>query len=77
METALKTAMPVNPKINDKWYNIRRFMGEKTQGNSQMGYSAAYPTGRERIHETRYGYPPHVRESRSGALEGVRARIVK
>ena len=24
-------------------------MGEKTQENSQMGYSAAYPTGAERI----------------------------
>ena len=24
-------------------------MGEKTQENSGMGYSAAYPTGRERI----------------------------
>ena len=24
-------------------------MGEKAQGNSVMGYSAAYPTGRERI----------------------------
>ncbi len=24
-------------------------MGEKTQENSQMGYSAAYPTGRERF----------------------------
>jgi len=44
-----KIATPVNPKVNDKWYNIRRFMGEKTQGNSQMGYSAAYPTGAERI----------------------------
>ena len=42
-----KTAMPVNPKVNDKWYNIKRFMGEKTQENSGMGYSAAYPTGRE------------------------------
>ena len=31
-----------------KWYNIRRFMGEKTQENSVMGYSAAYPTGAER-----------------------------
>ena len=30
-----------------KWYNIRRFMGEKTQENLIMGYSAAYPTGRE------------------------------
>ena len=44
----LKTATPVNPKVNDKWYNIRRFMGEKTQENSGMGYSAAYPTGAER-----------------------------
>ena len=44
-----KTATPINPKVNDKWYNIRRFMGEKTQENSVMGYSAAYPTGRERI----------------------------
>jgi hypothetical protein len=43
----LKTATPVNPKVNDKWYNIRRFMGEKAQENSGMGYSAAYPTGRE------------------------------
>jgi hypothetical protein len=41
--------MPVNPKVNDKWYNISRFMGEKTQENSVMGYSAAYPTGRELI----------------------------
>ena len=49
--TALKTAMPVNPKVNDKWYNIRRFMGEKTQENSQMGYSSAYPTGAERCLE--------------------------
>ena len=24
-------------------------MGEKTQENSQMGYSAAYPTGAERM----------------------------
>ena len=44
----LKTATPVNPKVNDKWYNIRRFMGEKTQENSGMGYSAAYPTRAER-----------------------------
>ena len=44
---APKIATPVNPKVNDKWYNIRRFMGEKTQENSQMGYSVAYPTGRE------------------------------
>ena len=28
--------------------NIERFMGEKTQKNLAMGYSAAYPTGRER-----------------------------
>ena len=47
METALKTATSVNPKVNDKWYNIRRFMGEKTQENLAMGYSVAYPTGRE------------------------------
>ena len=45
---APKTLLPVNPKVNDKWYNIRRFMGEKTQENLQMGYSAAYPTGAER-----------------------------
>ena len=44
-----QTATSVNPKVNDKWYNIRRFMGEKTQENSGMGYSAAYPTGAERI----------------------------
>ena len=31
-----------------KWYNIRCFMGEKTQENTGMGYSAAYPTGAER-----------------------------
>ncbi len=43
-----KTVLPVNSKVNDKWYNIRRFMGEKTQENLTMGYSAAYPTGRER-----------------------------
>ena len=72
-----KIATPVNPKVNDKWYNIRRFMGEKTQENLTMGYSAAYPTGRERIHETRYGYPLYVSESRCDALEGVLARIVK
>ena len=42
-----KIAAPVNPKVNDKWYNIRRFMGEKTQENLAMGYSVAYPTGRE------------------------------
>jgi hypothetical protein len=30
-----------------KWYNIKRFMGKKTQENLLMGYSAAYPTGRE------------------------------
>ena len=35
----------------EKWYNIRRFMGEKPQENSQMGYSAAYPTGAERCPE--------------------------
>jgi hypothetical protein len=34
-----------------KWYNIRRFMGEKTQENLTMGYSAAYPTGAERTEE--------------------------
>ena len=43
----LKTVTPVNPQVNDKWYNIRHFMGEKTQENLTMGYSAAYPTGRE------------------------------
>ena len=32
-----------------KWYNIKRFMGEKTQENLIMGYSAAYPTRAERI----------------------------
>ena len=31
-----------------KWYNIMCFMGEKTQENLQMGYSAAYPTRAER-----------------------------
>ena len=51
METALKTAMSVNPKVNDKWYNIRRFMGEETLENSGMGYSAAYPMGAERTEE--------------------------
>ena len=45
---APKIATPVNPKVNDKWYNIRRFMGEKTQENLQMGYSVAYPTRAER-----------------------------
>ena len=44
---APKTLLPVNPKVNDKWYNIRRFMGEKTLETLVMGYSAAYPTGRE------------------------------
>jgi hypothetical protein len=34
-----------------KWYNIKRFMGEKTQENLAMGYSAAYPTGAERTEE--------------------------
>ena len=51
MVTIPKTVLSVNPKVNDKWYNLRRFMGEKTQENSGMGYSAAYPTGRERIGE--------------------------
>jgi hypothetical protein len=45
---ALKTMLLVNPKVNDRWYNIRCFMGEKTQENLTMGYSAAYPTGAER-----------------------------
>ena len=31
-------------------------MGEKTQENSQMGYSAAYPTGRE--HGTKHASLP-------------------
>ena len=48
MEPAQKTAMSVNPKVNDKWYNIKRFMGEKTQENSVMGYSATYSMGAER-----------------------------
>ena len=34
-----------------KWYNIGHFMGEKTQENSGMGYSAAYPMGAERTEE--------------------------
>ena len=34
-----------------KWYNIRRFMGEKPQENLQMGYSAAYPMRAERCLE--------------------------
>ena len=46
-----KTATPVNPKVNDKWYNIKRFMGEKTLENLVMGYSAAYPTRAERCLE--------------------------
>ena len=49
MVTIPKTVLLINPKVNDKWYNIRRFMGEKTQENLIMGYSAAYPTGAERI----------------------------
>ena len=68
-----KTATPVNPKVNDKWYNIRRFMGEKTQENSQMGYSAAYPTGRERMREPRYGCAEEAllrREAARSAPEG-------
>ena len=51
MEPAQKTAMSVNSKVNDKWYNIRRFMGEKTLENLFMGYSAAYPMWRELIKE--------------------------
>ena len=54
---APKTSLPVNPKVNEKWYNIRRFMGEKTQENSVMGYSAAYPTGRELMRELRNDAP--------------------
>ena len=49
-----------------KWYNIRRFMGEKTQENSQMGYSAAYPTDAERITEL------ILREIRKYKKKGVR-----
>ena len=48
---APKTLLPVNPKVNDKWYNIKRFMGEKIKEILVMGYSAAYPTERERIKE--------------------------
>ena len=48
---APKILLPVNPEVNDKWYNIRRFMGEKTQDNLIMGYPAAYPTGAERTEE--------------------------
>ena len=41
-----RIALSVNPGVNDKWYNMR---GEKTQENSQMGYSAAHTTRAERI----------------------------
>ena len=44
----------VVPLVNTKiWYNVRCFMGEKTQENSQMGYSAAYPTRAERCLEVK------------------------
>ena len=61
-----KIAPPVNLKVNDKWYNIGRFMGEKTQENSVTGYSAAYPTGAERITEL------ILREIRKYKKKGVR-----
>ena len=65
--------MPVNPKVNDKWYNIRRFMGEKTQENSQMGYSAAYPTGAERCLVSK---PRNTLSERSEGAEAV-GRVLK
>jgi len=55
--TIPKTVLSVNPKVNDKWYNIKRFMGEKTQENSGMGYSAAYPTERELVVNSSMGSP--------------------
>jgi hypothetical protein len=36
-------------------------MGEKTQENSVMGYSAAYPTGRELMRELRNDAPERLR----------------
>ena len=50
-----RIAPSVNPEVNDKWYNTKRFM--KTQENSLMGYSAAYPTGRELMRELRNDAP--------------------
>ena len=32
-----------------KWYNIRRIMREKTQVNSRVGYSSAYPKWADRV----------------------------
>ena len=48
-------------------------------GNSlRVRYSAAYPTGRERMREPRYGYHPSRRRVAVGdALAGVRELIVK
>ena len=40
-----KTVTLVNPKVNDKWYNIRRFMGEKTQENLIIGICGCIPHG--------------------------------
>ena len=42
-------------------------MGEKTQENPVMGYSAAYPAGRERMLEPRYGCIGESSCVRSGA----------
>ena len=41
-----------------------------------VAYSAAYATGRERMLEPRYGYPPSRRRVAAGdALAGVRERF--
>jgi hypothetical protein len=48
-------------------------MGEKTQENLVMGYSAAYPTGRELMREPRYGCAEEAllrREAARSAPEG-------
>ena len=62
----------VNKKV--KIYPV---MGSLSEQLCTIAYSAAYATGRERIHETRHGYPLYVSESRCDALAGLRESIVK
>ena len=57
-----------------KWYNIQCFMGEKTQENSVMGYSAAYPT--DAPEKLCFGGEPRRKASPKGPQGAARERIV-
>ena len=58
-QAELAQRMAVTTRLRGVWYNMRRPMtSEKTLKTHRVRYSAAYPTGRERLHANQRGQAP-------------------